>query len=203
MLRKEFFDRFWEFIHEGKYESMEQSEHRPEFYRFKRPKHPEHPFMIELLSRNILNLTETTHLTPIPSEEDVASLSAILLDDQYYKFVKSSRIMIRGVPTIPAHCLIPLKARAYLDLQERKARGDKHVKNSDIKKHRYDVFRIFRTLVPASRFSLPEPLARELAEFLSTLTSGSPEWQDILAAVGAELPPPNDILRQLRDNFTL
>ena len=139
-LRKEFFVRFWEFIREGNYESMEQSEHRPEFYRFRQPKHPEHPFMIELLSRNLLDLPKTVHLTPIPSEKDVSSLSAILLDDRYYKFVKSSRIFINGTPTIPAHCLIPLKARAYLDLQARKARGDEHVKNSDIKKHRYDVF---------------------------------------------------------------
>jgi len=100
-LRPEFFVRFWAFVSEGEYESMEQSEHRPEFYRFRRPNHPDHPFMIELLSRNLLSLPEDVHLTPIPAKEDISSLSAILLDDRYYEFVRSSRIAINGIPQYP------------------------------------------------------------------------------------------------------
>ena len=42
-LPAEFFERFWAFIREGQYGSLEQSETRPSFYRFKNPKDARHP----------------------------------------------------------------------------------------------------------------------------------------------------------------
>ena len=65
-LPAEFLERFWAFIHEGQYESLEQSETRPSFYRFNKPKDPRHPAMIELFSRNFLSVPDENHLTPIP-----------------------------------------------------------------------------------------------------------------------------------------
>lgn len=123
-LPPEFFQRFWEFVAEGQYESLEQSESRPSFYRFKNPSHDDHPKMIELFTRNYLEVPSEYHLTPIPAEQDISSLSAILLGDDYYNFILSSRVTIDGVPTIPVQCLIPLKARAYLDLVTRKEDGE-------------------------------------------------------------------------------
>ncbi len=114
-LQPEFFERFWTFIRAGVYRSHEQSEMRPNFYRFKDPQDQAYPVMIELLTRNVLDLPADVHLTPIPIDDDVSSLSAILLDEAYYQYVIESRIMIDEVPTIPAHCLIPLKASTYLD----------------------------------------------------------------------------------------
>ncbi len=152
-----FFDTFWAFIREGRYESMEQSETRPSFYRFRKPEDARHPFMIELFSRNFLPVPEDCHLTPIPAGENASSLSAILLGDDYFGYIVDSRVTIDGVPTVPVECLIPLKARAYLDLVARKAlggRGDRR----DITKHRNDVFRLYRTLVPEARFALPQAL---------------------------------------------
>jgi len=183
-----FFDTFWAFIREGRYESMEQSETRPSFYRFRRPEDARHPFMIELFSRNFLPVPEDCHLTPIPAGEDISSLSAILLGDDYFGYIVDSRVTIDGVPTVPVECLIPLKARAYLDLVARKAEGGR-VDRRDITKHRNDVFRLYRTLVPDARFALPEALRDDLAAFLATLPADRPGWRSIQDAV-KDLPDP-------------
>lgn len=203
-LRPEFFARFWRFVGDGKYESPQRSDRRPEFYRFRKPDVMGYPFMIELLSRNELDLPDGIHLTPIPADEDISSLSAILLDDSYYAYVVKTKQLVEGVPIVPAWCLIPLKARAYLDLRKRREDGDKTVRSRDIKKHRYDVFRLYRTLAPADRYELPDLLKADLEHFLALLPANSDEWTDVITAVGAaDILPPGEILTQLKDIFQL
>ena len=203
-LQPEFFERFWTFIRAGAYRSHEQSEARPNFYRFKDPQDQAYPVMIELLTRNVLDLPADVHLTPIPAEDDVSSLSAILLDEAYYRYVIDSRLNIDEIPTIPAYCLIPLKARAYLDLSARKQAGDRTVNERHIRKHRNDVFRLYQTLTPADRYPLPEPLRTDLQQFLGHLPPDSPDWLAIWDAVGANsLPTPEIITQQLTDIFDL
>jgi hypothetical protein len=200
-LPTEFFERFWAFIREGQYESLERSGTRPSFYRFKNPKAPRHPAMIELFCRNFLPVPDDCHLTPIPAGEDISSLSAILLGDDYFGYIAASRITIDGAPTVPVQCLIPLKARAFLDLAGRKAAGEQ-IDSSKITKHRNDVFRLFRTLAPADRFVLPSQLHDDLTTFLENLPSSSTDWEGIRAAVQG-LPAPNEVLAQIRTNFRL
>lgn len=92
--------------------------------------------MLELFSRipDALKLSDDAHLTPIPVDEKQLSLSAILLDDGYYAFIRDSKIDIDGISTVPSEIIVPLKARAWLDLNERRIAGEK-VDNNDIKKH--------------------------------------------------------------------
>lgn len=197
-----FFEHFWAFIRDGRYRSHQRSESRPSFYRFKDPEATEYPFMIELLSRNHLALPPGAHITPIPAEDDISSLSAILLDETYYHFVIQTRTLVNGVPIIPAQCLIPLKARAWLDLTARKNAGAANVKGDDIKKHRNDVFRLYRSLAPADRFTLPAPLHGDLGKFLDSFPPDSPDWPAIRKAVGnPALPDPATIQAQLRAMF--
>lgn len=198
-LPRAFFERFWAFIREGNYGSLERSETKPSFYRFKKPADSRHPFMIELFARNFLPVPEGFHLTPIPAGEDISSLSAILLGDDYFEFIVNSRRVIDGVPTVPVQCLIPLKARAYLDMVARQQSGV-HVDDRDIKKHRNDVFRLYQTLAPVDRFVLPSRLRNDLATFLDKLPPESPDWNDIRAAVKG-LPEPDLVIAQIRDNF--
>jgi len=203
-LKPEFFERFWTFIRAGAYRSHEQSKARPNFYRFTNPQDQAYPVMIELLTHNVLDLPTDVHLTPIPVENDVSSLSAILLDEAYYRYVIDSRLNIENMPTIPAHCLIPLKAKAYLDLSMRRQAGDTTVNERHIKKHRNDVFRLYVTLAPADRYPLPGPLRTDLQQFLGKLPPDSPDWSAIRNAVGANaLPAPVEITRQLSDIFGL
>jgi hypothetical protein len=72
-------------------------------------------------------------------------LSAILLNDDYYSLVREQHNEEKNLPFANPAALIPLKSRAYLDLAERAAKGEK-VKGEDIAKHRTDVFRIAATL---------------------------------------------------------
>ena len=194
-----FFKQFWAFIREGRYRSLEQTGARPSFYRFTKPADARHPFMIELFSRNFLRVPEGFHLTPIPAGEDISSLSAILLGDDYFEFIVSSRTVIDGVPTVPVQCLIPLKARAFLDMVARQQSGV-HVDSRDVKKHRNDVFRLYQTLAPADRFVLPSPLRDDLATFLETVPPDSQDWTNIREAVPG-LPLPAEVLFQIRVNF--
>ena len=198
-LPTEFFERFWAFIREGRYESLERSETRPTFYRFEKPRDTRHPAMIELFCRNFLPVPDDCHLTPIPAGEDISSLSAILLGDDYFNYLVGSRITIERVPTVPVQCLIPLKARAYLDLVARRDGGEQ-IDGKKITKHRNDVFRLYRTLAPADRFELPPQLREDVNRFLEGFPAESPDWQNIQAAVG-KLPAPQQVIAQIRTNF--
>ncbi|MBW2263500.1 MAG: hypothetical protein JRG91_16175, partial [Deltaproteobacteria bacterium] len=129
---------------------------------------------------------------------------AIIMDDAYYGFIVESRTTIDGIPTIPASCLIPLKARAHLDLWARRQAGDVHVKDRDVRKHRNDVFRLFRTLVPADRFALPRTLRRDLILFLERFPPDSEQWPAIHASINdPDLKDPEQIIMQLREIFEL
>ena len=73
---------------------------------------------------------------------DLVSLSAILLDDGYYQALQSAKRMVDGVPVLDETVLIPFKARAFLNLTDEAAKGEK-VDQKNIRKHRNDVFRIY------------------------------------------------------------
>lgn len=70
--------------------------------------------MVELFSRAPVGLlpVEGSQLTPIPLDEAVSSLSAILLDAAYYDFIMVGRRVLGGLPWVGADRLIPLKAVA-------------------------------------------------------------------------------------------
>ena len=64
-----------------------------QFYRFTKPADGTFPYMLELFSRkpDALSIADESHLTPIPTDQEVASLSAILLDDGYYSFITQGK----------------------------------------------------------------------------------------------------------------
>jgi len=161
---------FWEFIKAGGYEIQEKSEGAKIFYRFQRPTQPDYPAMLELFSRkpDTVVIGEDSHLTPIPLDEDVSSLSAILLDDDYYDFLHRNKREINDVSIVSEECLIPLKARAWLDLTQRKADGEK-VDSKNIRKHRNDVLRLYLLLSPEKRIDLPETIREDLTSFLRAI----------------------------------
>lgn len=106
--------RFWEYISIAGYEYRNKSTGEPQFYRFSNPKSNDYPSMIELFTRkpNIIELPQNAVLSPLPMEDDISSLSAILLDDDYYEFLKKGRIKISEVTILDAPFLIPFKAKA-------------------------------------------------------------------------------------------
>jgi hypothetical protein len=162
-----FGNAFKAFLDAGGYEARERSDGAKEFYRFHRPKDPSFPFMIELFSRKpgTIELSQDTGLTPIPVEEDVVSLSAILLDDGYYEALQAAKREVDGVTIIDESLLIPFKARAFLDLSARLESGEK-VDSKNIKKHRNDVFRLVQLLSEGVAIEVSAPIRDDLQRFV-------------------------------------
>jgi hypothetical protein len=201
-LRPDFFLTFWQFVKDAGYEGYNGGQFPRNFYRFKKPSRPGFPWMIELFCRRMLDLPPGVHLSPVPAGDDLSSLSAILLDDVYYHLVTTFRTTIDGISTVPAGCLIALKARAWLDLTTRKAAGDTNVADADIKKHRNDVFRLLVTLAPADRVQVPDAVRKHLRQFADSFPAGAAVWPAILQAADISLDP-GALLGQLKDVFML
>lgn len=174
-LDSDFVQRFWNFIKNGEYSSRQKSTGKKLFYRFHSPQNQNFPYMLELFSR-IPNSLETTakysQLTPIPLEEDVSSLSAILLASVYYDFIRQNIKVIENLPVIGPEVLIPLKAKAWLDLIARKTLGD-NIDSKDIRKHRNDVFRLFPLLPGNLLINFPEEIKEDLKKFADRVVSDS------------------------------
>ena len=126
--------------------------------------------MLELFCRSPdgILLADGSRLTPIPFDEVVSSLSAILLDDAYYNFMLAGRREGGGLTWIGEDRLIPLKAHAWLDLSARKERGEP-VDSKNIRKHGNDVIRLSQLLSPDLRISVPPGVAADLKLFLQRL----------------------------------
>jgi hypothetical protein len=133
------------------------------------------PWMIELFSRipDALALKGKTHLTPIPVDEELSSLSAILLDEAYYSFIHDSKMEKGGFTVVPPECLVPLKAKAWLNLTALRDVGQKIDKN-DIKKHKNDIFRLFQIIEPDKRLALPGLIGQDLDRFLREVEADPP-----------------------------
>ncbi|MDP3176481.1 MAG: hypothetical protein Q8M76_01170 [Spirochaetaceae bacterium] len=170
LLDPSFADAFWAFIEAGGYEGRERAD-AGKLYRFQRPAAENYPQMIELFSRapDGFDLAPGSQLTPLPIDEAAGSLSAILLDDGYYDFLRENARLVEGLPLLTEAALIPFKARAYLDLSARKAAGEA-VDSKNIKKHRNDVFRVMQLLAEDAVLALPDPIRNDLAAFLDDVS---------------------------------
>lgn len=165
---------FADFLEEGGYQARERSTGRREFYRFHRPSDETFPAMIELFARrpDALALPDSATLAPIPVEEEVISLSAILVDDDYFGALDEMRLVIDDISLVDERILIPFKARAFLDLSERRAKGEK-VDARHIRKHRGDVFRLVQLLPEEGSLALAASIRADLGEFLGQVLEDS------------------------------
>lgn len=163
----EFGIHFWNYVKTGEYTHLNKSTGEPQFYRFSNPGKPGFPVMIELFSRNVdgLNLPKDAVLTPLHIDDEISSISAILLDTNYYQFLNSGTILIDGVPLLDVEYIIPFKSRAWLDLNERRAAGE-NVDSRNLRKHKNDLFRLSTLLTPESKMKLPSSIMNDLNEFL-------------------------------------
>lgn len=194
---KEFGQKFWQFIEEGKYINRARSDGKPQFYRFDKPQEAGFPAMIELFARANWILEENAILTPVHIDDSVSSLSAILLDNAYYETLLAGRDVIEGVSVLKPTWLVPFKAKAWLDLNKKLKEG-KHVDSRDIKKHRNDILRIVSELV-LEVCELPEVVKADMKEFYDNLQVTDVELKH-LKIVGIH---ESDIKRVLADTYGL
>jgi predicted nucleotidyltransferase len=203
-LTPDFLRHFWQFVRTGQYAIRERTSGKHEYFRFSRPQKADYPVKIELFSRNPedLVLFGDQEIIPIYTGEDISSLSAILLNEEYYFLILKTRKIQDGLPIVQVDGLILLKARAWLDLTRRREAG-KDVDKDDILKHRNDVFRLALLLLAGGKFELPESIRADLVKFLESFPSASPDWPAILNSLRVTFkPPPSpDIIRQALKNY--
>lgn len=166
-LDAKFVQAFWDFIRNGQYAIGEKSTGDKQFYRFKNPATPGFPVMIELFSRrpDLPGLADNSRLTPIPADDAASSLSAILLDEDYYQFIMSSHTVAEGLSIVSSEALIVLKAKAWMDLSNRKANGEQ-VDTKNINKHKNDIARLI-PFVPAEPITMPDVIKQDMQMFLN------------------------------------
>ena len=194
-LTREFGQRFWEFIRDGGYQNRAKSSGKTQFYRFDKPTQEGFPAMIELFARTEYILEDGAELTPIHIDDSISSLSAILLNDSYYDALLRGRDVIDGFSILRHSWLIPFKAKAWLDLNERNRRGE-HVDSRNLKKHRNDIIRMAAELV-LERCELPEEVKSDMANFIEEMNVTDQEIRNLkLRGVKAE-----DIRRLLTDMY--
>lgn len=167
-LTEEFVRVFWDFIRQGGYEVWTNQDGKPKFYRFVQPSTPNYPYMIELFARpgNKVTLEYKGHLMPIHISNNISSLSAILLNDDYYHFMLDGRLTSGSVTVLDAEHIVPLKMRAWLDLTRQKSEGI-HVNDKDIRKHRQDVFRLFPLISADAKVRVPSLIYQDIQRFIA------------------------------------
>ena len=168
VLTSEFGERFWEFIKGGQYRNKVTNKGKPQFYRFDKPEIDGYPRMIELFCREDFKLKENKGITPIHIDDSISSLSAILLNEDYYQILLEGRTVEDGLSVLRPEYLILFKAKAYLDLDLRKKNGEK-IYSGDIGKHKKDILRIIGELELRKTKELPTSVKNDIDNFIVTL----------------------------------
>ncbi|MBM3404300.1 MAG: hypothetical protein FJY10_05365 [Bacteroidetes bacterium] len=196
-LSKEFVSEFWNFIRDGQYQKKEKDPEQRKYYRFEGPLNQEFPKQVELFSRkpDIIELYGSPHLTPVPIDGDLSSLSAILLNDEYYHFTLEHSTRKDEVHLANIEGLICLKAKAFLEMTARKNAG-KEVSQKQIDKHKNDVFRLSVLLSPSDSIELPAKLKTDMQTFLESVKNDLP-YEAIFKESGAGKIDVNDLLKRL------
>lgn len=170
---RDFVECIWQFINEADYRIRERHESKI-FYRFDAPQNGEKPYpkQLEFFSRIPDAFQDRTldRITPISVDMDIVSLSAIILDDEYYALLTDHKLVIEGIPVASPLTIAALKARAYLDMKEREANGES-VKTGDIAKHRNDVFRMLQVMNPSMKLDAGHRIKDDISSFLAEMAS--------------------------------
>lgn len=199
-LTVEFGKTFWQFVDDAGYEHINKSTGKAQFYRFTSPKSEDYPYMIELFSRNneCLQFKGESRIKRLSIGQEVSSLSAILLNDAYYKLLKDNQIFIDDIPVLRPGCVILFKAKAWLDLNKRKASGES-IDSKDIKKHKNDVFRLARIVADKFDYELDEEIADDIKTFLNNM-----EKEDVdLKNIGIKGNNKEKLITRLYDYYNL
>lgn len=202
-LTVEFVNQFWNFVKDGQYERIEKNEQNPKYYRFCKPAMEKFPYQVELFSRkpDLLDGKERGRFTPIPVDDDLSNLSAILMNDDYYQYTLAHSTKEETIQRANTEALICLKAKAYLDMRERKDKGEK-IDEKNIKKHKADVFRLGTMLAGDDIFELPEPVLADMQTFALTVKDSLPD-KILFKEMGLGNIDPQSLFEQLTKSFQL
>ena len=109
-------------------------------------------------------------IIPIHIDDNTSSLSAILLNDDFYQFMMTGRRVIDGIGVLGAEYLIPFKMYAWINLLDRKRAGE-HVNEKDLRKHKYDVFRLLQIVTADSKIESTGLVNESIHKFIDEISS--------------------------------
>lgn len=180
---QDFYNTLIKFLELGEYECS-QKDDKAQLFRFTTQK-SDFPETIELFS--VLPeypLKKLGRETPVRFDED-ASLSALLLDEEYYQLLVNERLVIEGYSVLSNRGLIVFKAKAWLDMTDRVKTGAQGL-SSKIKKHLNDVTRLAVLLRDGERLSdleVADTVKKDMARFIEMLAlniEAIPQNSDIM-----------------------
>lgn len=174
-----FSEQLWNLIRDGQYINQ-TTKGKKTYYRFTETKIENYPDQIELFSikPDVISLPPEAHLTPIPTDENIRSLSAILLDDTYYHFIIEGKQVNNRLAILKPEYLLPLKTKAWLDLTEFKKQGIP-IHTSDIEKHRKDVFRLMRIIPQDIDLTIPKVIQNDILQFIESTGNYQTNLRDL------------------------
>ncbi len=197
-LDESFMKAFWVFIEEGQYMIRESAGSKRLLYRFEKPQKQGFPPCLELFSRIPIEDNQSYgHRMQIKVSGTPLYLSAILMDDDYYHFVVEGIQRIDGIPFADVIHLIPLKAKAWLDMNTRRASGEA-VDSRDVEKHRRDILRLFTVIDPGTQVKLSEKIRADIATFLF---EGFKDWEPNMKSLGLGNIGLLEVVQGLRDLY--
>lgn len=130
-----------------------------------------YPTMIELFSRKPgYHLDVENGIIPVHIDDGTSSLSAILLNDDFYQFMINGRRIVDGIGVLGAEYLIPFKMYAWINLLEREKAGG-HVNEKDIKKHKYDVFRLLQIVTSGIKVESKGLVAESIHRYIEEISA--------------------------------
>lgn len=191
------------YIKNGEYANREKSDGVSQHYRFNKPKKSDFPKQIELFSKKPedLVLFDEQHIIPLKTIESGDQFSGILLEDEYYDLIQGNAVDGAHCKYINAVAQIPLKARAFNELRERKEQGGP-VDDSDIRKHRNDILLLSQALPIGGRLKiLGLPLAH-LKIYLEELTRVQTDIGIVEYCKNRKLGSVGEIISTLNEFYT-
>lgn len=163
----EFGKVFWNYIIAGGY-TCGWKNSDVHYYRFTDPG-PGFPSQIELFSRRSDFLLDS-RIIPVHISDDISSLSAIALDDDFYDFMLQGRTVIDGISVLKAEYIIPFKMYAWTNNKKMRQKG-LAVNTNDIKKHKNDVFRLMSLINPNEHIITNGNVRFSIQQFLTDIRS--------------------------------
>jgi hypothetical protein len=204
----EYLRQFWAFIGAGGYKPYQVNTAggiKRSYYRFTEPIDAAFPAYIELFSRvpDGIRVPEDVHLTPLNMDEEyLSSFSAILMDDDYYRYAIDHSREIEGVQVLDKEALVVLKAKAYLNNKKRRDEGQ-NVQQGDIDKHKKDIYRISFLFSGEERYDVSDGIKADLSAFLVEIETDPISTKAIARAVGVAEVPMEKFARTIKTLFQL
>ena len=138
---------------------------------------------------------------PVPVDDDLSSLSSILMDEDYYNFTINNTTQHEGLRLAEPQALICLKAFAYINMIVQMEKGEK-IDEKNIRKHRSDVFRLMLLLPGDRAYAIPEVIQGDLKRFVEVIGTDLPD-KKFFREVGAANIDPAELYSDFKKNFGL